>query len=615
MMRVAVFLALLVGLAWAEHRRAVRGADRPAFARRLEQDAAATLVGAAAFAAVAGWRRKPWGLLLPAVPLAIAFGLKPEMGAAALAMLWPESDARTAGVWLAGAAVWLLARGGGRWRCVLICGAAAFGNAAANGWALKDLPPAYHDEFAYRFQAEGFLAGRVAFPADELTPSFRQMHVLAHEVYACRYFPGMALWLAPFLAAGVPWLAGWVAAAGTAGAVAGLAWRQGRFAGYAAGMLMAVAPGLAAFGNTMLSPTPTMFALAVFAACYGSRRPVVSLVAGAAMGAAFACRPLTAAGIGLPFALHACWRFGGERTKHEAWRFAALVGGYAAVAALLPLHNAMVMGTPWSTPYSRYNDTVTPSHAYGFDNKERGVPRRGPMTNVAYDDWAENLRPAEAPGIVGGRWLQLSAAGVAAPALLWIGWLFVLPFLAAFPLGLLAAGIVGLTLAYLPYWFAGVFGYGYLAEAMPFAAVLAATGWRVAVDFSGAKAALAALLAVRLLANAAGATPELFGPGSELRVARQEHARFAAAEAAALQREKAPLLVLVKADPKTAVHSTLVSNSPGLNGPVVRAWHDDALVPWLLERYPERAAYILEHRGFAQPFGWVRLRGPVGKSP
>ena len=68
-----------------------------------------------------------------------------------------------------------------------------------------DLPPAIHDEFSYLFQAKTFLAGKISYPSSPRMPElFDQMHVLNEGRFASRYFPGVGLWLAPFVAIGHP---------------------------------------------------------------------------------------------------------------------------------------------------------------------------------------------------------------------------------------------------------------------------------------------------------------------------------------------------------------------------------------------------------------------------
>src|SRR5207237_6153132 len=83
----------------------------------------------------------------------------------------------------------------------------------AVGSRFDKLPPAYHDEYSYLFQAETFLAGRVSFPSHEAARLFDQMHVVNEGRFASRYFPGTGLWMAPFVALGHPYWGPWLAGA------------------------------------------------------------------------------------------------------------------------------------------------------------------------------------------------------------------------------------------------------------------------------------------------------------------------------------------------------------------------------------------------------------------
>jgi hypothetical protein len=257
---------------------------------------------------------------------------------------------------------------------------------------------------------------------------------------------------------------------------------------------------------------------------------------------------------------------------------------------------------------------VTPSHVYGFYNRQRGLAYRGPDAFVAYDDWASDLTPNEA--------VPLALARLEAMLLHGLGGLPT--FAALLALGLFSLrrsddrvllhwlAVVGLSLAYTPYWFDGLFGYGYIAESFPVVAILAAHA-AVGVGRNLVGAGWSALLLGRCLLNVLVVAPLLFHPNGELVFPRLVKEQITLEENQRLRAERAPLLVLVKADPKNSVHTTLVNNRPRLDDAVVRAWYMEEYVDRLLQRYPERAVYVLHYENMTAPHQWNRLRGPLIK--
>jgi hypothetical protein len=502
----------------------------------------------------------------------------------------------------------------------------AFSTAAGagwEGWMTIGLPPNYHDEYAYLFQAWTYLDGRFAYPADELSPAFDQVHVLNDAVFASRYFPGTALWLTPFLAFGHPIVAMWTAHGVATGFLALTAARFSRLAGLLTALLVGTAPGMIVFSDALLSTMPTMMALAAFLwAWFGAcERPSkrVAAVAGVAIGFAFLCRPLTASGIGFPFAIYSLLRVWRPRSTGERRSIVSMMIGFLAVAAVLPLWGWATIGAVRETPYDVYTRTRTPSHVYGFYNVERGRSRKSEVVFHPYDSWATNLLPEHAWPTVNERIDNALREG--AGGRLFAGLLLVLSLASLRGrddrIALLWLGILGLVLAYAAYWFVGVYGFGYLAEALPFALMIAAStaAW---LDERRSRDGLvpfppiwSILILLRVLSNVGDVIPRNFDPGADAQFARREKKQVVDRENAALRAEGRPLLVLIAADPKTAVHSTLVNNHPRLDGPIVRAWERPELLDALLARYSDRAVYRLEYRGFAQGFEWNRVRGPA----
>ncbi|MFO0948987.1 MAG: hypothetical protein U1D30_24270 [Planctomycetota bacterium] len=294
------------------------------------------------------------------------------------------------------------------------------GISAFLGWRVRNLPPLYHDEYSYLFQSWTFLAGRLWFPSPSLATYFDQMHVLNDGVFVGRYFPGASLFYAPFVAMDFPILGAWFAQGLVAGFIGLAAYRTSAGTGYMAGAMVASSPALVAFSNLLLSPHPTMVGFAIFLWAYPracQRSLLWPFVAGMAIGFAFLCRPLTAVGLGFPFAVHATWlawkgwrssratmlserdsrspvteisghetavdggsRIHSSHSKGEGSlsmpNFAVLVAGFVVSIVLLLYYNASITGSPFESPYGRYLARHTPSHVYGFYNRDRGLAAR-----------------------------------------------------------------------------------------------------------------------------------------------------------------------------------------------------------------------------------------------
>lgn len=515
--------------------------------------------------------------------------------------------------------------------CFLFAFVLAFGVAAGLGWRLRDLPPLYHDEHSYQFQAWTFLSGRLSNPTPPFASHFQQMHVLDDPVFAGRYFPGTGLWLAPFLWLGFPALGGWALAGLVSGFTSLAAFRVHPRAGYVAGALLATAPALVALANLTLSPTPTMLGLAVFLWSYPRIFPergpgpsqVWPIIAGLAIGYAFLCRPLTAAGLGLPFALYSLWRLAFPRSTTASLERAQLLRLTASFGLCLPLlaaYNWAITKRPWVTPYGLYLERHTPSHVYGLHNRMRGETARGPRTLVAYDDWAEDLDLRRAARLAGQRWERLIPWSFGAISLAALG-LVVLYLAPRDPLrlGLPILGVVGLSAAYFPYAFPGILGFGYLVEAVPWLGYLVAVAagslhedWR----HRGRPNIGCWWLALPLVAAGTNlfADLSLFEPDTELVYPRRQAARRAQWEQKASL--AGPILVLVDAEPRDSLHTSYVFNQPDLAGPVLRAWYrpidgSPSQLDGLLAHYPERAAYVYRPARGAEPESWTLIRPRV----
>jgi len=341
------------------------------------------------------------------------------------------------------------------------------------------LPPAYHDEFSYLFQAKTFLAGRLSFPSHETMPElFDQMHVLNEGRFASRYFPGTGAWMAPFLAVEHPYWGHWLAGALSAMLIF-WAGRElgGSGVGAIAGMLMAVSPGIGIFGNLLLAHHPTLLGLSLFTFCFlrllRTRWWCDALLAGAGLAFAMLCRPMTAAGFGAPFGLvFFVWLCRHNVSNGPPFRryalLAAMVLPLALGGGVMLATNHAITGAAFTTPYQVYTDTYTPRHVYGFNNRERGEQRLGPRVIENYDRWAENLTPALAVENIKRRFtasLQWTL-GLVPLAMGAVVFLVVVPRQDR-RWWLIPAAIVSLHAVHVPYWFVGIMEWHYVFETAP----------------------------------------------------------------------------------------------------------------------------------------------------
>ena len=362
--------------------------------------------------------------------------------------------------------------------------------------SLGDLPPAYHDEYSYLFQAKTFLAGHTSSPSHPITPEiFDQVHVLNEGKLASRYFPGTGLWLTPFVAWNHPYWGYWLAGALTAFFIF---WSgrelAGNGVGFLSGLIVALSPGMAIFSNLLLAHHPTLVGLSLFLWSFlrlqrtGSLRD--ALLAGIGLTFAMLCRPMTAAGFALPFGiwlvihvLKSCLKQQTESTEADSQPRNTSGSAWALVAGLaIPLgcgltglffYNQSITGSGWKMPYQVYTDIYTPRHVYGFNNVIRGEQKLGPKVLENYDKWAENLTPALAVQNVERRFLAslqwtlgIIPLGLAGLIFLisefkrWSRWWLVL------------LSIVSLHVVHIPYWYAGIMHWHYVFESGPLWALI-----------------------------------------------------------------------------------------------------------------------------------------------
>jgi hypothetical protein len=478
-----------------------------------------------------------------------------------------------------------------------------------------DLPPAYHDEFSYLFQAKTFLAGRLKFPSHpEAAHLFDQMHVLNDGSFASRYFPGTGAWIAPFLKLDHPYWGHWLAGALTAffffWAGRELA---GNGVGFLAGLLTAVSPGMGLFSNLLLSHHPTLVGLSLFTFTFLRMLRTGclfdALLAGTGLCLAMLSRPLTAAAVALPFGISFFWSLArgtfitsGNRTSRKYLCAAAL--GMPLLFGMIALvaFNKPITGNPWRTPYQVYTDTYTPRHVYGFNNRVRGEEQLGPKVLDHYDRWAENLTPSLAIRNVRNRILASWQWSLSSIPLL----IAVIIFVAMVPASdprcwLVPAAIVSLHLAHVPYWFDGTMHWHYVFESGPYLLLLLALATQALFTNWKSRRRLwmplwwSTLLGMSLFS--AYASWETYWPTSRVDVGLEQIAfsrlRYAAFYRLVNQQvTERPALVLVEPDPNDR-HIDYVVNDPALAAGVLYARYlpERTQIADVLRLFPQRTCY------------------------
>jgi len=486
--------------------------------------------------------------------------------------------------------------------------AGVIGLSAAVCWwgagPLRGLPPAFHDEYSYLFQAATYLDGRLSYESPPLRELFDQVHVLNEGRLASRYFPATGLWLAPWLALGWPALGWWFAQMLLTGLV--YAWGRdlaGRGCGLLAAGLCAVSPGLVLFSQLLLAHHPTLLGLVLFhwaslRFCRQESRGW-ALLAGVGLMWAMLCRPMTAAGAALPVGLWLLWRGFWDRRGFALWL--PLGGPLLLGLAIQAGCNLAITGRLLETPYGLYTRLHTPRHVYGFHNVTRGERRLGPRVHDQYDRWAENLTGELAVRnvqkrlwtsgqwtlgvlpllfVVGGSW----AAAGGLPRELW--WL--------------PASILSLHLVHVPYWFDGIFHFHYVFETLPLwlvwlslVAVRGSALWRRSgrtwLPVWGALALLANLGVAYTVPQGLWNAPFLAGRG-QLEFAKRRHAQFV--ETVTRGVTERPALVLIEPDPADR-HLDYVTNLPPLTGPILLARDQPGLPDraTIARAYPDRVLY------------------------
>ncbi len=484
------------------------------------------------------------------------------------------------------------------------------------------LPPAYHDEFSYRLQAQTFLAGRLAWPGMTALPElFHQVHVVNQPTTASRYFPWTGFWMAPFEAFDVPiyghWLAGGIACVFFYLSLRLIVIPEAAFFG---GLLIALSPGLAVFSNLLLAHHPTMMALSIFLWAFlnvmqeGNLR--YAFLAGTMLTLAMLGRPMTAAGFALPFG---CWLlmrllFWWQGNSLEVLKIIPRMGLPLLVGfGILAVMNQAVTGSWKKSAYQHYTETWTPRHGYGFNNVQRaGESTAGSGVMSAYDRWAVNLTPPVALKNLENRLIASSQWSLGIIAL-GFGLCMSLPLLwgyfAQTEIRLLWLAVICLHAVHIPYWFDGILHWHYVFETAPLMLMLTAVGCGYAAEalrtVMGRRTAwfwLACLCAGALVPNWINANT-LWGPSRvSLAVGEQAFSRIRMEQFRRMTHDPSvlhPALILVD-ESGTDPQLSYIVNPPNLQGDVLvcRKPALESDLQLLQQAFPDRTLYNFQPTTF-----------------
>jgi hypothetical protein len=540
------------------------------------------------------------------------------------------------------------------------------------GLTLGELPPALHDEFSYLFQAETFRAGQWYFQSDPFEPRvFDQMHVLNEGQFASRYFPGTGLWMAPFVTIGNPWLGHWLATALICMLVFGIGRELScSGVGLLAGLLAALSPGLVLFGNLLLAHQPALLGLTIVIYAFlrmtrvlvegiqdeasskelpvqeriggldwfGVKPTDWSCVSGYALAFAMLCRPMTAAGVALPFGIWLlAWLIGNGKKSRRLTM--AILTGYGVPLlfgfGIILVHNKLITGDAFTTPYQLYTEMFTPRHMYGFDNVVRAEPflvDNADRILRHYDRWAENLDAELAVKNVGMRFLASWQWTLGLSALVVSSFVFLVAARGRLIPGgaredssagqlaarwwLVPASIVTLHLAHVPYWYDGILHWHYVFESGVLWCLVAAAATLIlirtfrAMQRPGMSLWWGAVLLISVTVNNFAVSPfwtisRLDAGISEFAFARMK--QFSIRSLVEETVTETPALVLIRHDPNDR-HNDYVSNHPSLTGPILygRLPIDEAagttrlsdketrVVRSVVRCFPDRSVYVLD---------------------
>ncbi len=456
--------------------------------------------------------------------------------------------------------------------------------------------PQVEDEYVYLFQAKTLAAGHLSYPSPPLPEFFEAAHILVVPRFAAKYLPGHAAVLAPFLAAGIPWLApclllGLTAASLFAAArIAGLSlWAASvapllllanadvfpYYASYlsqsssVAGVAVAIALAVAVIRNPTRLRIAALFAAIAFT---GLVRPFAG-VASAAMGA------------GVLFALR---RRVPLRTL--AFSLPPLIAGALAVGVVCKATTGSWTTVPWALYARQYTPYDGPGIGpLSSTPPERGMPAHLRMLDEGFRKSRARHTLAQLPAELGRRLLllpRLLPGFIAGPFA--VAGLFWAPL---WPASVLAAAFFALQLTF------HVRGVIYYLEMAPWLFLAVAAGaelaGRAALRLRRPLATAAVVaLAITALWTSVGMAIELAPVVERAPERGWWYARWAATFEK-LREQRA--VVFIRYPPDWNGNYDLTYNEPDLeHAALVRAIDEGPRNDELLRYFPGRPAFVLD---------------------
>lgn len=250
-----------------------------------------------------------------------------------------------------------------------------FAAANAASYLIFDHIPHVQDSIAQVFHGKIFALGRLTVPSHAHREFFHFTNMLNNGTVYSQYPPGHTICMMFGALIGAPWVVNPLLGALTI-ALFYLLGKElydettGKLAavlGFISPFLLFMSSEFMAHSSALLYSTGFLLFYAV-AVKRGSLTAAV--LAGAAVGMALNTRPMTAVGIGLPFALHALTLCIGNFRRY-AMRFAMMGLTFCAFAAALLLFNQLTNGDPF---LSGYEACWGKGHNPGFGNACWGDP-------------------------------------------------------------------------------------------------------------------------------------------------------------------------------------------------------------------------------------------------